>query len=67
MPLPYPVPHLIAIRCSSSDNAIEQVAQALPAERPPSPTDTVLDTAIITASEVQGSGMVAVIDKLRRR
>ena len=46
---------------------IEQLAQALPAERPPSPIDTMLDTAIITASEVQNPEVVARLAQIRRR
>jgi 5'-methylthioadenosine phosphorylase len=41
---------------------VEAFARALPAERPPSPIDTVLDSAIITAPESRAPAMLAKLD-----
>jgi 5'-methylthioadenosine phosphorylase len=46
---------------------VEQFAGALPAERPPSPIDTVLDTAIITAPGARDPAMLAKLDAVGRR
>jgi 5'-methylthioadenosine phosphorylase len=46
---------------------VEQLAQALPQERTPSPIDTVLDTALITASEARDPAMLARMDAICRR
>jgi 5'-methylthioadenosine phosphorylase len=43
---------------------VEQFAKALPAERPPSPIDTNLDTAIITAPEARDPAMLAKLDSV---
>ena len=41
---------------------VEDFARSLPAERPPSPIDTALDTAIITAPEARDPAMLAKLD-----
>lgn len=41
---------------------VEEFAKALPADRPPSPIDTALDTAIITAPEARDPAMLAKLD-----
>jgi 5'-methylthioadenosine phosphorylase len=46
---------------------VEAFAEALPAERPSSPIDTVLDTAIITAPEARDPAMLAKLDAVCRR
>jgi 5'-methylthioadenosine phosphorylase len=46
---------------------VEQFAKALPAERTPSPIDTALDTAIITAPEARDPAMLAKLDAVCRR
>ncbi len=46
---------------------VERFAEALPAERPPSPIDTALDSAIITAPEARDPAMLAKLDAVCRR
>jgi 5'-methylthioadenosine phosphorylase len=46
---------------------IEALARALPEERPPSPIDTVLDTALITAPDARDPAMLARLDSVCRR
>ncbi len=46
---------------------VEAFAKALPAERPPSPIDTTLDTAIITAPEARDPAILARLDAVCRR
>ena len=46
---------------------VEHFARALPAERAPSPIDTALDTAIITAPEARDPAMLARLDAVCRR
>jgi 5'-methylthioadenosine phosphorylase len=41
---------------------VEEFAKALPAERPPSPIDTTLDTAIITAPDARDPAILARLD-----
>ena len=41
---------------------VEALAKALPKERAPSPIDTALDTALITAPEARDPGMIAKLD-----
>jgi 5'-methylthioadenosine phosphorylase len=44
-----------------------ELARALPAERAPSPIDTALDTAIITAPAARDPKMLAKLDAIGRR
>lgn len=44
-----------------------QFAKALPKERPPSPIDTVLDTALITAPEARDPALLARLDAICKR
>ena len=46
---------------------VVELARALPAERPPSPIDTALDTAIITAPAARDPAMLAKLDAIGRR
>jgi 5'-methylthioadenosine phosphorylase len=46
---------------------IVALARALPRERAPSPIDTNLDDAIVTAPEARDPGMVAKLDAVCRR
>jgi len=46
---------------------IVELARALPVERPPSPIDTNLDTAILTAPEARDPAMLAKLDAVCRR
>jgi len=46
---------------------VEEFARSLPAERPPSPIDTTLDTAIITAPEARNPAMLAKLDAVCSR
>ncbi|HEX8064338.1 MAG TPA: S-methyl-5'-thioadenosine phosphorylase [Allosphingosinicella sp.] len=46
---------------------VEAFARALPAERAPSPIDTTLDTAIITAPDARDPVMLAKLDAVGRR
>ena len=45
---------------------VVRLAVLLPAERPPSPIDTVLDSAIITAPEARDPAMLAKLDAVSR-
>jgi 5'-methylthioadenosine phosphorylase len=47
--------------------AVEALAKALPPERPPSPIDTALDHAIVTAPEARDPAMLARLDAVCRR
>lgn len=47
--------------------AVVALVKALPAERPASPIDTVLDTALITAPEARDLAMLARLDAILRR
>ena len=47
-----------AVRSGMTDQASE-LARRLPTERPPSPIDTNLDTAVITAPEARDPAMIA--------
>jgi 5'-methylthioadenosine phosphorylase len=47
--------------------AIEALAKALPPERPPSPIDTALDSAIVTAPEARDPARLARLDAVCRR
>ena len=47
--------------------ALTELVQSLPATRPPSPIDTVLDTALITAPEARDPAMLAKLDAVMRR
>jgi 5'-methylthioadenosine phosphorylase len=47
--------------------AVEALANALPAERPPSPIDSALDNAIVTAPEARDPAMLARLDAVCRR
>jgi 5'-methylthioadenosine phosphorylase len=46
---------------------VEELAKALPAERDPSPIDTVLDSAIITAPEARDPALLRRLDAICRR
>jgi 5'-methylthioadenosine phosphorylase len=46
---------------------VVELARRLPAERPPSPIDTNLDTAVITAPDARDPAMVARLDAVCRR
>jgi 5'-methylthioadenosine phosphorylase len=46
---------------------VEELARKLPAERAPSPIDTNLDTALITAPEARDPAMLAKLDAVCRR
>ena len=46
---------------------IAELARALPKERPPSPIDTALDGAIITAPDARDPALVAKLDAILRR
>jgi 5'-methylthioadenosine phosphorylase len=46
---------------------VELFAEALPAERPPSPIDTVLDSAIITAPDSRDTALLAKLDAICAR
>jgi 5'-methylthioadenosine phosphorylase len=46
---------------------VEELAKALPPERAPSPIDTALDTALITAPEARDPAMLAKLDAVCRR
>ncbi|MEA3061326.1 MAG: 5-methylthioadenosine phosphorylase [Sphingomonadales bacterium] len=47
--------------------AVEALAKALPPERPPSPIDTALDNAIVTAPEARDPATLARLDAVCRR
>jgi 5'-methylthioadenosine phosphorylase len=44
-----------------------ELARSLPAERAPSPIDTVLDSALITAPEARDPALLAKLDAVGRR
>jgi 5'-methylthioadenosine phosphorylase len=46
---------------------VVELARALPAERPPSPIDTVLDSALITAPEARDPAMLGKLDAICAR
>jgi 5'-methylthioadenosine phosphorylase len=46
---------------------VVELARRLPKERPPSPIDTNLDTAVITASDARDPAMIAKLDAVGRR
>jgi len=46
---------------------VEALAKALPAERPPSPIDTALDNALVTAPEARDPALLARLDAVCRR
>jgi 5'-methylthioadenosine phosphorylase len=46
---------------------VEAFARSLPAERPPSPIDTVLDSAIITPPDSRDPALLARLDAVGRR
>ncbi|HEX9954386.1 MAG TPA: S-methyl-5'-thioadenosine phosphorylase [Allosphingosinicella sp.] len=46
---------------------VEELAKALPPERPPSPIDTALNTALITAPATRDPAMLAKLDAVCRR
>jgi 5'-methylthioadenosine phosphorylase len=46
---------------------VVELARRLPSERPPSPIDTNLDTAVITAPDARDPAMVARLDAVCRR
>ena len=46
---------------------IVELAKRLPRERPPSPIDTNLDDALVTAPEVRDPAMLAKLDAVCRR
>jgi 5'-methylthioadenosine phosphorylase len=52
---------------SAARRTIEALAKALPAKRPPSPIDTALDTAILTAREAWDPALVARLDAVAGR
>jgi 5'-methylthioadenosine phosphorylase len=67
---PVEVSAIVARLMANSGTArrmVEQFARALPRERPPSPIDTALDTAIITAPEARDPAMLAKLDAVCRR
>jgi 5'-methylthioadenosine phosphorylase len=52
---------------ATAGRMIEELARALPSERPPSPIDTNLDTALITAPEARDPALAARLDAVCRR
>jgi 5'-methylthioadenosine phosphorylase len=60
------VARLVA-NAGTARNMVEELAKALPGERTPSPIDTALDTAIITAPEARDPAMLARLDAVCRR
>jgi 5'-methylthioadenosine phosphorylase len=46
---------------------VVELAKALPAQRTPSPLDTVLDSAVITAPGARDPAMLAKLDAVCRR
>jgi 5'-methylthioadenosine phosphorylase len=57
----------LAANAGTARRMVEDFARALPAERPPSPIDTALDTAIITAPDARDPAMLAKLDAVCRR
>jgi 5'-methylthioadenosine phosphorylase len=59
---PVEVGHILEVMHANTSRAkllVEQLARALPAERPASPIDSCLDWAVITAPEARDPAMVA--------
>src|SRR3546814_300536 len=52
---------------ATAQRLIVELAKALPGERPPSPIDTVLDTALITPPDARGATLMAKLDAVCRR
>jgi 5'-methylthioadenosine phosphorylase len=52
----------LTANASRARDMVEAFARALPAERSPSPIDTVLDSAIITSAESRDPAMLAKLD-----
>src|SRR3546814_19842375 len=52
---------------ATAQRLIVELAKALPGERPPSPIDTVLDTALITPPDARGATLMATLDAVCRR
>jgi 5'-methylthioadenosine phosphorylase len=64
------VPAIVARLQANADTArymVEELARALPRERAPSPIDTALDSAILTAPEARDPAMLAKLDAVCRR
>jgi len=57
----------LAANAGTARTMVERFAEALPAEREPSPIDTNLDTAIITAPAARDPAMLAKLDAVCRR
>ncbi|HEX8571617.1 MAG TPA: S-methyl-5'-thioadenosine phosphorylase [Allosphingosinicella sp.] len=57
----------LAANAGLARDMVEQFAKALPAERPPSPIDTTLDSAIITAPDSRDPAMLARLDAVCAR
>jgi 5'-methylthioadenosine phosphorylase len=57
----------LAANAGTARQMVEEFARALPAERPPSPIDTTLDTAIITAPEARDPAILARLDAVCAR
>src|SRR3546814_17715974 len=51
---------------ATAQRLIVELAKALPGERPPSPIDTVLDTALITPPDARGATLMAKLDAVCR-
>lgn len=52
---------------ATAQRLIVELAKALPSERPPSPIDTVLDTALITPPDARDPALMAKLDAICRR
>lgn len=57
----------LTANAGTARDMVERFARALPAERDPSPIDTNLDTAIITAPEARDPALLAKLDAVCRR
>jgi 5'-methylthioadenosine phosphorylase len=57
----------LGANAATARSLVEQLALRLPPERPPSPIDTVLDHAIITAPSARDPAMIARLDAVGRR
>jgi 5'-methylthioadenosine phosphorylase len=67
---PVEVAAVIAQLMANAETAqrlVVELAGALPKERSPSPIDTALDTAIITAPGARDPGMIAKLDAIGKR
>ena len=67
---PVEVGHILEVMHANTSRAkllVEQLALALPAERPASPIDSCLDWAVITAPEARDPAMVARLDAVAGR